>query len=174
MSYTVTGQLTPQVGIQHAVTSGFLNGQTLAVPITLACTLTNGTTADKSDLIGVATFSFSGTTPQTVNLKTMLDVQGGAVAFVKVKWFILRLEATTDAVTVAMTPSASNGWTTGFLAASSTLTFQGASSTNPYGGFFIVSAPNTTGYAVDNTHKSIDLTPSATCTATLVVVGTSA
>lgn len=174
MAYTLTSQLATNVSIQQVPTSGFLSGVVLPIPLTLAVTYLNGTAADKIDLCGVKSFTFSGTTPQTVDLKAMLDVQGAAVNCVRVRAFIFRAESTTDAVTVTLSPNASNGWSTGFIGASSSVVVQAGSATNPNGAWLMVTAPNTTGMAVDATHKVIDFTPSATCTATLIVLGCSA
>lgn len=162
MSYTVTGAMAPQVSFQVTQSSGFISGQ--LIPITfsgngLKANYGSGSAADKIAKISAFTLTFVASTPQTIDLTSLPDVFGNAaaVSFGNVHTVAIRMNSTTDGAEITLTPNASNGWDKMGLG----LILPAASTTNPAGAFFVISAPNTTGFVVDSTHKSLDLTPSA-------------
>jgi hypothetical protein len=156
---TVTGSV--KVNISGSQTPGTLPGTVTPVNVnqTFNCNFaTSGTTADSVDLMHVKTYSFAASTAQTLDLTSLTDVYGGAVAFARVRAIEIKVKSTTDGATLTLSPGASNGWTN-FLGTSSTLILQASTSSNDAG--FVVTAPNTTGWVVDSTHKTLTLTPSA-------------
>jgi hypothetical protein len=158
--------------------AGWLGGAQLSVapPTTPQSNYGNGTTAGNVDLIYAATLTLSAT-PTTLDLTSLLDPLNGAVAFARVREFYLRNNATTDGWTVIVGGGASNPWVgaSQFLQASSTVTVgPSTSSTSPCTGKLAFAAPNTTGYVVDGTHKTLKLDPGAnTFTVEVLIVGSS-
>jgi hypothetical protein len=172
---TCTGGLT-RGGLKFNLTpsAGYLAGQTIAAALGLGLKLTYGTGADQIDLIAPLDLTFVASTMQSIDLTSMVDTLGTALSFARVKLFALRVESQTDGATLTLTPDATNGWSTGPVGASSSLLLLPGSLANPFGGFTIFSAPNTTGYVVNSTHKKVDMTPNANAfTATLLIAGCS-
>jgi hypothetical protein len=158
--------------------AGWLGGAQLSVapPTTPQSNYGNGTTAGNVDLIYAATLTLSAT-PTTLDLTSLTDPLNGAVAFARVREFYLRNNATTDGWTVVVGGGAANPWAgaSQFLQASSTVTVgPSTSSTSPCTGKLAFAAPNTTGYVVDGTHKTLKLDPGAnTLTVEILIVGSS-
>lgn len=155
----VTGSF--KVNISGAQTPGTLPGTVTPANVnqTFNCNFqTSGTAADAVDLMYVNTLSFAASTAQTLDLKVLTDLYGAAVAFARVRAISLKFRSTTDGATLTLAPGASNGWTA-LLGTGSTLILQASTSTNDAG--LTVTAPNTTGWVVDSTHKALTLTPSA-------------
>ena len=73
---------------------------------------------------------------------------GEATAMTKVKVFYVENKSSTQTLTV--TPGGANGWDAAFT-----------DLTIPPGGFALVVAPDSNGYASDGTHKTVDITNSA-------------
>jgi hypothetical protein len=117
-----------------------------------------GTLADQCDLEHSKIYSFLASTPQTIDLTTVTDVLGGTAAFARIRFMTFKMKSTTDAATLIVGNAATNAWSAA-LGATGTLTLRGSTATND-GGFALWS-PNTTGYVVDSTHKSLLMTPSA-------------
>lgn len=157
-STTTTGQLTVHASFNEKVTSGIFNGQNIPIPLNLQAILGNGTAADQVDGVYAATLSFTASTAQDLDLQDLTTVFGDALSFDVVRAIVLVVKSTTDAATLTVTPGSSNG-ATNILATGSSLPLRGSTSANQ--GMLILVAPNTTGYAVDSTHKVLTLTPSA-------------
>lgn len=119
---------------------------------------TSGVAADQVNLKHTKTYTFVASTAQTLDLTSLLDDYGGAVAFVRIRSLTVKMNSQTDGATLTLSPGASNGWTN-LLGTSSTLIMQSSTSTN--NAVLALTAPNTTGWVVDSTHKTLTLTPSA-------------
>lgn len=162
---------TAQYSAQQTTASGILAGVQITIPETLSCIMSNGTAADKINLIGFSTYTFVGTTPQTCNLQALTDVNGVATVFLRSRFAIFKLYGTTtDGVSLVLGAAVTSPWT-GILSATGTMTMQAPSTNNPNGAFFIFGAPNTTGFVVGNTNKNLLMTPTANCTLDLLVYG---
>lgn len=171
----VTGTVRTNIAFQIAGT-GWLSGsaQSVAPPTTPQSTYANGTAANAVDLIYATTLTLSAT-PTTLDLTSLTDPLNGAVAFARVREVYIRNNATTDGWNLVVGPGASNGWagTSQFFGASSTVNV-GPSTANPNTGKLAFSAPNTTGYVVDGTHKTLKLDPGAnTFTVEILIAGSS-
>lgn len=170
----VTLKVTPGWTATQTPASGFLAGTTLQIPEILSVALTNGTAANQIDLIYAGTISLASSTPQTLDLTSLTDVLGGAVALARVKLIAIKNKSTTDGQNVTAGNAASNAWSA-MLGSTGTITILPGTSTNPDGGWFINSAPNTTGWPVDSTHKNLKLDPgSASISVDVVIAGASA
>lgn len=157
---TVKGGVSPSIGFTQTPATGFLTGVPLPIGLAAAVNFAASTAADGLDLIYAAKLTFTASTPQTLNLQSLTDIVGGAVALARVRCLIVQPLGTTDAATLTLSPNASNGWTS-LIGASSSLVLKMATSTNSLGAFAIFVAPNTTGWTVGASNKSLDLTPSA-------------
>lgn len=157
---TGTSNIAPQFNLE--LSGGFVSGQKL--PITLptrqlkAAFAAAGVAADQVNLIYAATLTFLASTPQTLDLTALTDPIGGVVNFARVRFLVLRVNSTTNGAMLTLGAAATNEWT-GMLAAASGLKVLAATTGND--GFFVICAPNTTGYPVSGTSKNLLLTPSA-------------
>jgi hypothetical protein len=118
---------------------------------------TPGVAADQVNLNYVASLSLAAT-PTTLDLTALTDRYGGSVNFVRVRSVTIKNKNTTDGQTVTVKPGATNGWMA-LLGTGSTLILQPSSSANDGG--VTLSAPNTTGWVVSGTSKTLTLDPGA-------------
>lgn len=155
---TVTASITVSTTSQQTPTG--LPGN--VTPVTINQTLstnfqTSGTAADSVNLNYVATLSLAAAVT-TIDLTSLTDRYGAAVNFARVRSVTIKNNATTDTWTVIVKPGASNGWTN-FLGTSSTA-IVGPSTVNNVG-CLVMTSPNTTGWVVDGTHKTLAFDPGA-------------
>jgi hypothetical protein len=160
----VTGSGTLSLNDTFTYATGFNTGQSVSQTRTINTnSITNGTAADQINLVGAVRLTFTASTPQTIDLTTaLLDPSGSAVAFSKVKRLLIKfISPTTDGAVVTIKHGASNGWTN-FVdggAAGVGLTLQSPTALNDAGCAFV--APNTTGWVVTSTNKTLTITPNA-------------
>lgn len=167
----VTGSITPNIAFNQTITSGFLTSTPIGIGLTLSVAFTNGATADKINLIHAATYTFTSATPQTIDLSALTDIIGAAVNFARVRAIVVKMNSVTDGATLTLTAGASNG-NTNILGTAAGLIIGSASATNSSGACLILTSPNTTGYVVDGTHKTLTFTPSAHAfTADILIAG---
>lgn len=117
----------------------------------------SGVAADQINLNYVATLSLAAT-PTTLDLTALTDRYGNAVNFARVRSLTIKNKSQTDSQTVTVSPGGTNGWTA-LLGTGSTLIVQPSSSLNDAG--VILTAPNTTGWVVSGTTKTLKLDPGA-------------
>jgi hypothetical protein len=160
----VTGSGSISLNDTFTYSTGFNTGQSVAQTRTINSNqLSNGTAADQINLVGAVRLTFTASTPQTIDLTTaLLDPSGSAVAFSKIKRLLIKfVSPTTDGATVTIKHGTSNGWTN-FIdagAAGVGLTLQAPTANNDAGSAFV--APNTTGWVVTSTNKTLTITPNA-------------
>jgi hypothetical protein len=166
----VSAKFIPNLTVTQTPASGFLNGQTLNIPETLSANFGNGSGTDQINYVACTTVSLAGSTT-TVDLTSMTDIQGSAVNFAKVRFLIIKNNATTDGYTLLVGGNGSNPWA-GFLTTTSKLTVFPGTTTNPNGGFVILSMPSATPAAVSGTSKLLLLDPgSNTFTVDIIACG---
>lgn len=165
---SVSGQIQPNLSFSQLVTSGFLNGQSLAIGLNTLAKFVAGTAADSIDGLYAHTFTFVASTMQTMDVSTLTDIFGVSITAARARFIAIRVNGVVDGSSLTITPDATNGW----AAFTTSLKLLPSSSANPAGGFFILTAPNTTGYPIDGTHKVLDMTPSAHAFTVDVVIGT--
>lgn len=160
----VTGSGSITLNDTFTYSSGFNSGQSVPQTRTISSnSLTNGSAADQIQLVGAVRLTFTASTAQTIDLTTaLLDPSGSAVAFAKVKRMLIKfISPTTDGAVVTIRQGSSNGWTN-FVdggAAGVGLTLQSPTASNDAGCAFV--APNTTGWVVTSTNKTLTITPNA-------------
>jgi hypothetical protein len=168
---TVSVNATPAYQLQQTGT-GILAGVNVSKTESLKAQFTNsGVTADSCDLLHIKTYSLVASTPQTIDLTALIDVFGNAVSFAKVRLFLIRINATTDAYTVLMGNAATNPWNA-IVSGTATITIYPATANND--GYMTFTAPNTTGMPVSGGSKSIKFDPGANAVSfDLIIAGTS-
>jgi len=166
----VSAKLSTNLTLSQTPTSGFLAGQGLIIPELLAVAFANGTGSDAVNLISPTTLNLVASTPQTIDLTSLLDIQGNAVSFSKVQLLLLRNNATTAGFNCTVGNAASNAFSAIF-GATGMVTLYPGTATNPFGGFNIYSIPGNVA-AVDSTHKNLKFDPgSNSFTVDVLIIG---
>lgn len=155
----VTGTI--RVSATFAQTPSGLPGQSTAQsnPQAFGCVFgTSGVLADQVDQKYSNTLAFVASTPQVLDLKSLLDVFGGAVAFARVRSITLKLKSGIDGVVlkVGYATTTANSWV-GMVTNPGQLTIYSSSATND--GSFTWTAPNTTGAPVGTSNRLLNLDP---------------
>lgn len=169
MAATVTVNSTPNIIVSQKGT-GILANQTLTFTETLQTIFqTSGLLADQCDLLYAATLTLVASTPQTIDLTALADLFGGVVNFARVRFLAMRNNSVTDGANVLIGDSVTNEWDA-FLSAAATLKVPPCSALNH--GYFILTAPNTTGFVVDSTHKTLKIDPGSNAmTLDIIIAG---
>jgi hypothetical protein len=155
----VAGSAKVTLNVTQKLASGFLTGVPLPIAESLGFTFNvAGALADQCNLCHAKTYSFLASTPQPIDLTTITDILGATTVFARVRLLLLWMKSTNDAATLTVGNAATNAWSA-LLGATGTLTLRGSTATN--NGLALFFAPNTTGWVVDATHKSLLMTPSA-------------
>jgi hypothetical protein len=158
MAVATRGKLKIEGAFFATPSTGAFAGIDVPVNVAAAVGLNPGTgSSDLINLISVTPYTFVASTPQTVDLTSLLDPFGNAVNLANVRLMVILNLATTTGYTLLAGDSGSNEWDA-VVSASGTMTVPPSSPTNPTGGFIIVSAP--WGLAVSGTHKTFKLDPS--------------
>lgn len=159
MAAAVTGTFKCSINGNQVPDVGFLAGQALSAARTLVTNFaSSGTAADQVQKMHAATYTFVASTPQTIDLTSLTDIQGAALSFSAVKSIMVWHKGTVDASSLSLSAGAANG-NTNILGTTAALKILPSTSSN--NGWFVLTAPNTTGYVVDGTHKTLTFTPSA-------------
>lgn len=156
----VKGQIIPAASFTQTPNSGILSGNVLSVPLTLNAAFANTGTTDNVDLLYAATLTFVASTAQNLDLTSLTDILGGAVNFARVRAIAIKMYSTTDGATLTVGGAASNPWAA-VWGTTGTMIIQAATAANANGSFFLLTAPNTTGYVTSGTSKTLKLLPSA-------------
>lgn len=170
MGQVVTGTNTLQTNFQQTTTFGVGGSGFLVNPVKfLSSFQAAGVIADTCNLFYAATLSLAAT-PTTLDLKSgLLDIGGLALVFVRVRFVALRVNSTTNGQVLVIGNSVTNEWNA-FLSATGTLTIAAGTASN--NGFFMLQAPNTTGYLVGSSSKTLKLDPGAsTFTVDVLIAG---
>ena len=157
-----TSNCSAGINATYTPASGFFSGQGFPANKSIKADLQSGTAVDQGDLVGATRLTFVASTPQTIDLTTDLkDPTGVAVAFARIKELIFKVVSpTTDGATIFLKQGASNGFTNLIeVTTGNGLKLHMPTSKNDAGLFLL--APNTTGWVVTGTNKTLLLTPSA-------------
>lgn len=138
-------------------------GQPAANPLPyqlgINCSFANGTALDQVDLVYFTTLTFVASTPQVLDLTSLLDPLGGVVNFKRIKKIIIKPKGLVDNVILKLGYSGvtSNAWIS-LVTNPGQISLQAAPTANNDAGFVIL-APNATGYVVGATNKLLNLDP---------------
>ncbi|GAC1309256.1 MAG: hypothetical protein NVSMB14_13390 [Isosphaeraceae bacterium] len=125
-------------------------------PISYSTAFSNGAAADQIQQIAYGTLSLAAAA-QTIDLTALTDPQGNAVSFTAVKRIRLYPKTTTDGQILTLAPGATNPWLSLIGTSTGTLILQSSSAKNK--AWLEIVAPNTTGYAVSSTNKTLSFNP---------------
>lgn len=133
--------------------------------------------ANGVDLKYTATLTFTTATPQILDLKSLLDVLGGAVAFARVRSITLNMHAPTDGNTLKLgyATTTTNAWVS--LVTNPGQIILQACPTSTNAAFATLVAPNATGWVVGASNKLLNLDPGSftgTYTVDIEITGCSA
>ena len=119
---------------------------------------TSGTGAGQFALVHARTYSFAASTPQLIDLLSLLDPTGAAIAFSVVRFFAYRIQSAIAAYILTVGGAASNPWN-GWLVGAGQEVWQ--PSTASLDGYAIRQAPSAAGMAVNSTSHVLLLDPGA-------------
>ena len=150
MAATLEGSVEARLAVKYIndTTTSKVTSEVLAGDALGSWTITNGTTADKADLLYDTEISLAAAGTSTLDLETLTDRFGVVVDFARIKALHITVETGKDSG-VIIGGAASNEWL-GFLAAA------GDKVKIRSGGWLSVAAPDATAYVVTNT-SSTDL-----------------
>ena len=156
----VTAFGNPTTTFSQTIAAGPFAGQKNGFPFNLSFNLTNGTGLDQCDVVGYWSKTFVASTLQTLNLLTdLVDAYGVAITtMARARGFGVAVLDQTGNGILTLAPSGANGWNKLFTG---NLIIPSATAVNPHGSFAQFICPSVTGWTVDGTHKSIDMTPNA-------------
>lgn len=150
MKVTMSSTQTP-TGLPGTVTP-------LTINQTFNSSFQNGTAADQVDTRYTNTLTFVASTPQVLDLTSLLDTSGNTISFARVRRLSIKFKDTTDGQTLVLGygTTTANAWTS-LISNPGTLTLQPSTAGND--GFIALSAPNTTGWVVGTSNKLLNLNP---------------
>src|SRR4051812_30235926 len=105
---TVSGGCTPNTSFTILGQLGTNAAGEIPQTLNLKGTLGSGTGADQVSLIHAKTYTFAASTPQTIDLQSLLDIQGNALSFAAVRWLLYRIRATNAAYKLTVGGAGSN------------------------------------------------------------------
>lgn len=106
----VTGTVQLVTGFNQTNTSGLVTTQTLPASISLTTQYANGTGAGQINLIYAKQLIFVASTPQTLDLTTLLDLSGASVNFARVRELVVQVVTATSGFNAILGNAASNAF----------------------------------------------------------------
>jgi hypothetical protein len=167
----VTGSPQLIVGFNQTVTAGLIQTQTLPAGISLTTQYTNGTGAGAIDLVYAKQLTLVASTPQTLDLTSILDLSGATISFARVREMVLQVVTATSGYKVTIGAAASNPWAPFWGTTGTDIVFGGSTRyfTDP------TSIGAGIGAVTSGTSKSLKLDPgSNTIVCNLIIAGCSA
>lgn len=150
MANTLTiSNITGKVLWEFAKTENWGDSTRQSSSFTYSDSLAQGTGADQADLLFVNQTTLAAGATLNLDLAgSLTDVFGATITFARIKTFYFSLLTTTTASSVTIGNHASAAFLGWFSAATDRITVRN-------GGFFMISAPDATGYAVTATTADI-------------------
>lgn len=156
---TSTNTITLAVNEQGAIGIGPATATVAAAALQLKSQFSvSGTGADQLALVYAKTLTFAASTPQTLNLQSLVDPLGNAISFSQVRFIAYRIQSSNPAYVILNGGAASNQWT-GRLNSGGIETWFPSSAAND--GFSIIQAPSATGIPVTSSSCDMKLDPGA-------------
>jgi hypothetical protein len=154
---TVKSNGTINLGFNQDLAYGIGQIQNLSVPMVLRTVFNvSGALADQCNKLHLKQYTLVASTPQNIDLQSLVDPSGATVSLGAVRVLALRNNATTDGWVLLVGAAGSNEWD-GVVSNAGTLTVYPSSAAND--GFTVFQIPNTTGAVVDGTHHLLKLDP---------------
>lgn len=179
----VIGTSNISLAFSQAINAGVLTNYNVPANMANLINIVNGTGAGKVDLMHAKQYSLAAT-PTTIDLTNLLDPNGGAVNFARVRLIAAFVQSTTATYTVVMSPGASNGFilftgSTGLITVPAGYTYTDVSGnvSTIASKLFIEdwASIGANGYITSGTTKTLKFDPGAnTVTMNLLILGCSA
>lgn len=151
--------------------SGLYSGidQALA-PVPVGVNFSSGTAADQVDGVALVLLTLAVSTPQNIDLSTLVDFYTGATLTVaRLRFAAFKNLSKVDGPKILIGNAGTNEYD-GFVSSGGTIPVFPSTAQND--GIFFWSAPNTTAGPVDPTHKVIKCDPGSTAQVLLAIFGT--
>lgn len=171
---TIRGGLS-NASVQFSVTpaSGYLAGNAVQIPgMRLLANFQPGTLADQIDGLAAVPLTLSSSTPQTVDLSTLVDVLTGAsLTVARVVFVAAKVTSAVDGTVLKLGAAGSNEWD-GLGSNGGTVNVYPSSPNAANDGFTVFSAPGTTAMPVDGTHHLLKCDPGSAAMTAVLLIGT--
>jgi hypothetical protein len=176
MAITLSGNAKASIQASYTDSTSFWGALPRPVQRALQFAFTSGTAADMADRAAFVTKALTASTPDTINLKSLTDPNGATFTdMARVRCLILWNESTTDAAYTIVGADTTNGWSGGFVNSAAGEGVIVRASTTANVAVLMLTAPNTTAYAVGASNRVILLTPTAhNQTIKAIILGASA
>ncbi len=171
---TVTVNATPQVQVTQ-YGAGILSGVAVNKTETFRSLFTSsGVAADQCDTLHIRTYAFAASTPQTIDLLSLLDIFGAPAVFARVRLLAIKLVGAADGQALLLGGAGANEWD-GFLSPGAKVSVFPGTAAAGNDGYLILAAPGATGVPVLAGSHLLKLDPGAGAfSAEVVVAGASA
>jgi hypothetical protein len=167
---TVTGTTQITFSFAQTPTTGFLSGTPLPVAETFSMILrASGVAANQVDGLYAHTFTFVASTPQTLDVTSLTDVLGNSITAARARIIAVKVKWTNDGLPLILGANGTTPWT-GFLNSAGTLKVFPSSSAND--GWFILSAPQTTGIPITGAGSILKMDPGTAAGTVDVIIAT--
>jgi hypothetical protein len=172
---TVTGSNTISLNLSQTLAYGVGQSTTLSAPIIIRSVFNaSGNALNQCDLLYCTTLTFAASTPQSLNLASLLDIFGGTVDFARIRLLAIRNNSTVDGAILQVGASGTHDWP-GLTSSAATATvnvYPSAAGSPANDGFTVFQMPNTTGALVTSTTNILKLDPGANAfTADILIAG---
>jgi hypothetical protein len=162
---TINVSINQQGGLGVAPATGILPAAVLALRSSFP---TSGTGADSFALCHANPYVFAASTPQTINLNSLLDIKGNAISFSVVRYFAYQIVSSNPAFTLLAGDATTNPWIGILATATSQMIWYPSSGNND--GFMVVQAPSATGIPVSPTNCNLLLNPGSNPVGTVNII----
>lgn len=166
----ISGGMVGNAGFTQVPTSGFFSGVPIAIPsVRLQQQVTPGTGADQLDGLSPILLNLAASTPQVIDLLSLVDFAGNALTVARVSFIAVKIITGSDGAVVQLDGTASNGFTGLASGGAAVKVYPGTAKND---GFTVFSAPGATGMPVSSSNHLISVNPQSTAQTVLIVIGT--
>lgn len=138
---------------------GINQTQNITIPVAFRSLFKSfGVLLDQCNLVSCFTMTFLASTPQNIDLKSLLDITGATAVMARTRMFGCRVNSTTDGQILLLGANGTNDWL-GLSSTGSTVTVYPSTAAND--GFTIFQMPNSTGAAVGASTHLLKADPGA-------------
>ncbi len=154
----VTATNTLGLNFSEGLSYGIGQSQNISIPLAFRSLFkVYGGLLDQCNLVHCKTYTLAASTPQTINLQSLLDIFGNSVDLARVRFIAIRNNSQVDGQVLQAGGAGTDPWVG--LCSSGTATVPIYPSTANNDGFAIFQMPNSTGAAVGPTNCNLELNP---------------
>lgn len=152
----VTGGCNPTISFSQIGPLGTDPLGSIPETLSLSGNFATGTLANQINKIHAKTYTLAVSTPQTIDLQSLLDISGASISFTTIDFICFRTQSVVDTFTVTLGGAGANEWNGWLTSGSKVLAFPSTSTNH---GYTIVQAPNTTGMVVGSGSRLLKIDP---------------